>query len=122
MRIYFARHGESQANRLHEIANRGLRHGLTDLSMVRPDQNDDVGATDTAIRCARDGIKVGDALMGSDHAPGALQILTGGRGWATSSFTASGSAGCKEPATAGVRRIASSSCPLRSRSAWKPEY
>jgi probable phosphoglycerate mutase len=29
MRIYFARHGESQANVLHEIANRGLRHGLT---------------------------------------------------------------------------------------------
>lgn len=29
MRIYFARHGESQANLLHEISNRGLRHGLT---------------------------------------------------------------------------------------------
>lgn len=29
MRIYFARHGESQANRLREISNRGLRHGLT---------------------------------------------------------------------------------------------
>ena len=29
MRIYFARHGESQANILHEISNRGLRHGLT---------------------------------------------------------------------------------------------
>lgn len=29
MKIYFARHGESQANRLHEISNRGLRHGLT---------------------------------------------------------------------------------------------
>lgn len=29
MRIYFARHGESQANQLHEISNRGLRHGLT---------------------------------------------------------------------------------------------
>jgi len=29
MRIYFARHGESQANRLCEISNRGLRHGLT---------------------------------------------------------------------------------------------
>ena len=29
MRILFARHGESQANRLHEISNRGLRHGLT---------------------------------------------------------------------------------------------
>lgn len=29
MRIYFARHGESHANLLHEISNRGLRHGLT---------------------------------------------------------------------------------------------
>jgi broad specificity phosphatase PhoE len=29
MRICFARHGESQANLLHEISNRGLRHGLT---------------------------------------------------------------------------------------------
>jgi broad specificity phosphatase PhoE len=29
MRIYFARHGESQANKLKEISNRGLRHGLT---------------------------------------------------------------------------------------------
>jgi broad specificity phosphatase PhoE len=29
MRICFVRHGESQANLLHEISNRGLRHGLT---------------------------------------------------------------------------------------------
>ncbi len=29
MRIYLIRHGESQANLLHEISNRGLRHGLT---------------------------------------------------------------------------------------------
>lgn len=29
MRIYFARHAESQANLLHEISNRGLKHGLT---------------------------------------------------------------------------------------------
>lgn len=29
MRIYFVRHGESQANLLREISNRGLRHGLT---------------------------------------------------------------------------------------------
>ncbi|MBN2548816.1 MAG: histidine phosphatase family protein [Anaerolineales bacterium] len=29
MRIYFTRHGESQANRLSEFSNRGLRHGLT---------------------------------------------------------------------------------------------
>jgi broad specificity phosphatase PhoE len=29
MRIYFARHGESQANVLHEVSNRGTRHPLT---------------------------------------------------------------------------------------------
>jgi 2,3-bisphosphoglycerate-dependent phosphoglycerate mutase len=29
MKIYFSRHGESQANILHEISNRGLRHPLT---------------------------------------------------------------------------------------------
>jgi probable phosphoglycerate mutase len=29
MKIYFARHGQSQANLLHQISNRGLRHGLT---------------------------------------------------------------------------------------------
>ena len=29
MRIYFARHGESQTNLIHQISNRGLRHGLT---------------------------------------------------------------------------------------------
>jgi broad specificity phosphatase PhoE len=29
MRIYFTRHGESQANLLHQVSNRGLRHGLT---------------------------------------------------------------------------------------------
>lgn len=29
MRIYFVRHGESKANVLHQISNRGLRHGLT---------------------------------------------------------------------------------------------
>lgn len=29
MKIFFARHGESQANLLHEISNRGLRHPLT---------------------------------------------------------------------------------------------
>jgi broad specificity phosphatase PhoE len=29
MRILFARHGESQANILHEISNRGLKHPLT---------------------------------------------------------------------------------------------
>lgn len=30
MRIYFVRHGESQANLLREISNRGLKHGLTE--------------------------------------------------------------------------------------------
>ncbi len=30
MKIFFVRHGESQANTLHNISNRGLRHGLTE--------------------------------------------------------------------------------------------
>ena len=30
MRLYFARHGESEANLLNEFSNRGLKHGLTD--------------------------------------------------------------------------------------------
>jgi broad specificity phosphatase PhoE len=29
MRLYFVRHGESEANRLGEFSNRGLKHGLT---------------------------------------------------------------------------------------------
>jgi broad specificity phosphatase PhoE len=29
MRIYFARHGESEANLLHVFSNRGVKHGLT---------------------------------------------------------------------------------------------
>jgi len=29
MRLYFVRHGESEANLLEEISNRGLKHGLT---------------------------------------------------------------------------------------------
>lgn len=29
MKLFFARHGESQANLLHEISNRGLKHPLT---------------------------------------------------------------------------------------------
>ena len=29
MRLYFVRHGESEANLLHEFSNRGLKHGLT---------------------------------------------------------------------------------------------
>src|SRR5919201_4975460 len=28
--LYFVRHGESEANLLHEISNRGLKHGLTE--------------------------------------------------------------------------------------------
>jgi len=35
MKVYFARHGESQANVLHEISNRGLRHGLTPKGRVQ---------------------------------------------------------------------------------------
>ena len=30
MRLYFIRHGESEANVLHEISNRGAKHGLTE--------------------------------------------------------------------------------------------
>ena len=30
MKLYFARHGESEANLLNEFSNRGLKHGLTD--------------------------------------------------------------------------------------------
>jgi len=30
MKLYFVRHGESEANTQHIISNRGLRHGLTD--------------------------------------------------------------------------------------------
>jgi broad specificity phosphatase PhoE len=30
MRIYFMRHGESEANLLHEFSNRGTKHGLTE--------------------------------------------------------------------------------------------
>src|SRR6185369_16537605 len=29
MKLYFVRHGESEANLLREISNRGTRHGLT---------------------------------------------------------------------------------------------
>ena len=30
MKLYFVRHGESEANLLHEFSNRGFKHGLTD--------------------------------------------------------------------------------------------
>jgi broad specificity phosphatase PhoE len=33
MRLYFVRHGESEANRLNEFSNRGLKHGLTAQGM-----------------------------------------------------------------------------------------
>src|SRR6266851_1245061 len=29
MKVYFVRHGESEANLLHEFSNRGFKHGLT---------------------------------------------------------------------------------------------
>ena len=33
MKLYFVRHGESEANLLNEFANRGLKHGLTEKGM-----------------------------------------------------------------------------------------
>lgn len=30
MKFYFVRHGESEANILHEMSNRGWKHGLTE--------------------------------------------------------------------------------------------
>lgn len=35
MRLYFVRHGESEANLLREFSNRGLKHGLTDKGRVQ---------------------------------------------------------------------------------------
>jgi len=34
MKLYFARHGESEANTLGVISNRGLKHGLTDTGRL----------------------------------------------------------------------------------------
>lgn len=48
MKIYLARHGESHANTLHEISNRGLRHGLTErgreqaLDLARKLENESI--------------------------------------------------------------------------------
>lgn len=35
MKIYFARHGESEANLLHVISNRGLKYGLTSIGRMQ---------------------------------------------------------------------------------------
>lgn len=35
MKLYFSRHGESKANRLHIVSNRQLPHGLTDTGKVQ---------------------------------------------------------------------------------------
>ena len=35
MRIYFSRHGESEANLLHEHANRGFKYGLTETGRAQ---------------------------------------------------------------------------------------
>ena len=35
MRIYFSRHGESEANLLHEHANRGFKYGLTEAGRAQ---------------------------------------------------------------------------------------
>jgi broad specificity phosphatase PhoE len=44
MQLYFVRHGESEANVLHEISNRGLQHGLTEKGRSQ--------ATDLALKLA----------------------------------------------------------------------
>jgi len=38
MKIYFARHGESEANLLGEFSNRGLKHGLTETGRAQAAQ------------------------------------------------------------------------------------
>ena len=35
MRIYFVRHGQSEANILNEFSNRGLKHGLTEKGKIQ---------------------------------------------------------------------------------------
>jgi probable phosphoglycerate mutase len=37
-KIYFVRHGESEANLLHEISNRGFKHGLTERGFQQVNQ------------------------------------------------------------------------------------
>ena len=38
MKLYFTRHGESKANLLHEISNRGFKHGLTERGFHQAEQ------------------------------------------------------------------------------------
>jgi len=38
MKLYFVRHGESEANILHEFSNRGFKHGLTARGYQQADQ------------------------------------------------------------------------------------
>ncbi len=38
MKIYFVRHGESEANLLHEFSNRGFKHGLTARGIQQADE------------------------------------------------------------------------------------
>jgi len=38
MKLYFVRHGESEANLLHEFSNRGFKHGLTERGFQQADQ------------------------------------------------------------------------------------
>ena len=38
MKLYFVRHGESEANLLHEFSNRGFKHGLTERGFQQAEQ------------------------------------------------------------------------------------
>ena len=38
MKLYFVRHGESEANLLHEFSNRGFKHGLTERGFQQAKQ------------------------------------------------------------------------------------
>ena len=38
MKLYFVRHGESEANVLHEFSNRGFKHGLTERGFQQAEQ------------------------------------------------------------------------------------
>jgi len=38
MKFYFVRHGESEANLLHEFSNRGFKHGLTERGFQQAEQ------------------------------------------------------------------------------------
>ena len=38
MKLYFVRHGESEANILHEFSNRGFKHGLTERGFQQVEQ------------------------------------------------------------------------------------